>query len=131
MAALRTKADYLVFLDGDCVPHRNWLQQHRKLAQPSHFVNGSRVLLSPTLTQGVEQGQVELSSLTGLDWVRAWLRGDSNKLTHLVTWPGSFARYQADFQWKGIRSCNFGVWRSYFFAVNGFDESFRGWGTGA
>lgn len=30
MAALRTQADYRVFLDGDCVPHPHWLQQHRE-----------------------------------------------------------------------------------------------------
>lgn len=128
MAALRTKADYLIFLDGDCVPHPDWLQRHRKLAEPGHFVNGSRVLLSPTLTERVERGQVELASMTRRDWVRAWLRGDSNKLTHLVAWPGSFARYQSDFKWRGIRSCNLGVWRKDHFSVNGFDESFSGWG---
>lgn len=128
MAALRTQADYLVFLDGDCVPHPNWLQQHRVLAQPAHFVNGSRVLLSPALTEQVEQGRIELAHMTSGDWIRARLRGDCNKLSHLVTWPASFARYQADFKWRGIRSCNFGVWREDYFAVNGFDENFSGWG---
>lgn len=128
MAALRTQADYLVFLDGDCVPHPNWLQQHRVLAQPVHFVNGSRVLLSPALTEQVEQGRIELAHMTSGDWIRARLRGDCNKLSHLVTWPVSFARVQADFKWRGIRSCNFGVWREDYFAVNGFDESFSGWG---
>ena len=128
MAALRAQADYLVFLDGDCVPHPRWLQQHRTLAESRHFVNGSRVLLSATFTKQVEQGQVALASMTWRDWLRAWLRGDSNKLTHLVNWPGSVARYQAKFKWRGIRSCNFGVWRKDYFAVNGFDERFSGWG---
>jgi predicted glycosyltransferase involved in capsule biosynthesis len=35
---------------------------------------------------------------------------------------------ESAFRWKGIRSCNFGVWRRDFEAVNGFDETFSGWG---
>ena len=30
MAALRTQVDYRVFLEGDCVAHPHWLQQHRE-----------------------------------------------------------------------------------------------------
>jgi predicted glycosyltransferase involved in capsule biosynthesis len=37
-------------------------------------------------------------------------------------------RKYGSFQWKGIRSCNMGVWRQDFEAVDGFDESFVGWG---
>ncbi|MCC8179787.1 MAG: glycosyl transferase family 2, partial [Planctomycetes bacterium] len=29
---------------------------------------------------------------------------------------------------RGIRSCNFGVWRTDALMVNGFDEQFFGWG---
>ncbi len=128
MAALRTDADYLLFLDGDCVPRPDWLRQHRALAQPGYLVNGSRVLLSPGLTQQVEQGAVELVRWTWKDWLRARWRGDCNKLTHLLPVTGSWGRVQRAFKWKGIRSCNLAVWRADFVAVNGFDESFFGWG---
>jgi glycosyltransferase involved in cell wall biosynthesis len=128
LAAVRSSAEYVVFLDGDCVPQPNWLRQHRALAEPGHFLNGSRVLLGPALTQRVERGEVKLSSLSALDWLRARMQGDCNKLTHLLPWPASLARHQAHFRWKGIRSCNFGLWRSDLVAVNGFDESFSGWG---
>jgi len=56
------------------------------------------------------------------------IAGDVNKLTHILQWPGAPFRVQPRFRWKGIRSCNFGVsWRD-FEAVNGFDETFAGWG---
>jgi glycosyltransferase involved in cell wall biosynthesis len=128
LAAVRSTADYLIFLDGDCVPHAHWLQQHRALAKSGCFVNGSRVLLSPGLSRRVEQGQLDLSSLTTADWLRARLQGDCNTLKHLISWTGAPGRYHARFQWKGIRSCNFGVWRDDLLAINGFDESFSGWG---
>ena len=128
MAAQRANVDYLLFLDGDCVPRTDWLQQHRRLAQPGCFVNGSRVLLDLELTRKVEAGDVDLAKWDWSDWVGARLRGHCNKLAHLLTWPGTLGRYQARFKWKGIRSCNFALWRSDLRAVNGFDESFSGWG---
>lgn len=128
MAAARVQAEYLVFLDGDCVPHPHWLSQHRALAEQGCFVNGSRVLLNPTLTQQVESQAVELSTWGRTQWLAARGRGQCNKLTQLVQWPSLPGRRHRAFQWKGIRSCNFALWRQDFVAVNGFDESFKGWG---
>jgi predicted glycosyltransferase involved in capsule biosynthesis len=30
--------------------------------------------------------------------------------------------------WENAMTCNLGVWKTDFVAVNGFDESFEGWG---
>ncbi|HSV83336.1 MAG TPA: glycosyltransferase [Ramlibacter sp.] len=128
LGAAAAEADYLVFLDGDCVPNPAFVRQHARLAATGHFVNGSRVLLSPELTARVLAGQMDLSQLDNGDWLRLRLAGDVNKLTHLVHWPGAPFRVQPRFRWKGIRSCNFGVAWSDFLGVNGFDETFSGWG---
>lgn len=128
LAAARSGSDYLIFLDGDCVPNARFVEMHRRLARPGHFVNGSRVLLGERLTQRVTAGEVDLLSLSVLDWLRLRLDGGSNKLTHLWRWPGAPFRLDEEFRWKGIRSCNFGLWYRDFQAVNGFDETFSGWG---
>ena len=60
--------------------------------------------------------------------MRLRLAGDANKLSQLLRWPGAPLRTGRRFHWKGIRSCNFGLWYGDFEAVNGFDESFSGWG---
>ena len=128
LGAAQARADYIVFMDGDCVPNERFVEQHERLAAPGHFVNGSRVLLSPRLTREVVDGRMELSRLDGAGWLRLWLAGDVNKLTHLLHWPQAPFRVEPRFRWKGIRSCNFGVsWRD-FEAVNGFDEVYSGWG---
>src|SRR5262245_12021360 len=33
-AAAHTRADYLVFTDGDCIPPRSFVRRHRLLAEP-------------------------------------------------------------------------------------------------
>jgi GT2 family glycosyltransferase len=128
LGALHAGADYLVFLDGDCVPNRRFVDMHARLAAPGAFVNGSRTLLGQALTARVLSGEVDLSGLHPADWLRLRMRGEVNKLTHLLAWAGAPGRLQPHFRWKGIRSCNLGVWYGDLQAVNGFDQAFSGWG---
>lgn len=128
LGAAAARAGYVVFMDGDCVPNPRFVEQHALLAEAGHFVNGSRVLMSPELSRQTVDGTMDLSQLDALDWLRLRLAGDVNKLTHLVHWPGAPFRGEARFRWKGIRSCNFGLAWSDFEAVNGFDEVYAGWG---
>lgn len=128
LAASLATGDYLVFLDGDCVPNRSFVDQHARLAESGCFVNGSRVLLGENLTREVTSGTIDLLRCTAPFWLTARIRGDSNKLLHLALWPWRLFRVKQGFEWRGIRSCNLGVWRSDFVGVNGFDEVFEGWG---
>lgn len=128
LGAMAARADYIVFMDGDCIPNRGFAGAHRQLAGEGFFVNGSRVLLSERLTQHVLQGDVDPAALGAAAWLRLRLAGDVNKLTHLLRWPGAPLRVEPRFLWKGIRSCNFGVWYRDLRAANGFDETFQGWG---
>jgi glycosyltransferase involved in cell wall biosynthesis len=127
-AALHASGQYLVFLDGDCVPGPAFAQSHRGLAETGCFVNGSRVLLKRELTESVLSDQTHLAEMPASFWLRAWVRGQANKVHHLVPWPLSWRGSHSEFSWRGIRSCNFGLWREDFLAVNGFDQVYQGWG---
>jgi len=128
LGALSSLGRYLVFLDGDCVPNPKFVEAHEALAQKGCFVNGNRVLLSERLTQQVTSGKVDLTQAAAMDWFVWRLKGDINKLAHLVYWPQAPGRRETKFRWKQIRSCNFALWKDDFLTVNGFDESFEGWG---
>lgn len=119
---------YIVFMDGDCVPEVDFIARHKVLAQAGYFVNGSRVLLSPALTQRVLLGAEQICGRSWLYWLRQRLLGHASKLTHLLRLSDGARRVEQVFSWKGIRSCNMGVWKSDFERVDGFDESFIGWG---
>ena len=128
LAASHATGEYLVFLDGDCIPSRGFVAQHERIAEAGCFVNGSRVLLNQRMTAQVINNVVDLPAQPVSFWLHARLRGDANKLSHIVSWPRKLLRVKKSFKWRGIRGCNLGVWKKDFLNVNGFDESFEGWG---
>jgi len=125
---LAAVGDYIVFLDGDCIPRRDFIAQHRKLARRGYLVSGSRVLLSAALTGRVLASGLDLERQGWIAKLRLRLVGDINKFPQLLfTWPDIF-RARKSFSWRRIKSCNLAIWRSDLDMVNGFDEGFVGWG---
>jgi GT2 family glycosyltransferase len=123
-----SSGSYIVLLDGDCVPETDFVRQHRRLREEGCFVNGSRVMLSERLTKKAITGQTKVYGRGIFFWLGQRFSGGASKLGSLLRLPDFAGRTHTDFQWKGIRSCNMGVWRKDYEAVNGFDESFVGWG---
>ena len=125
---LAATGDYIIFLDGDCVPQRDFIARHRALAQPGHLVSGSRILLGQALTERALRAHIDVAGLTLGQRLRARLSGDMNKVIQtMLRWP-DVGRVRRKFSWRRIKSCNLAVWKSDLVTVNGFDESFTGWG---
>ena len=125
---LAATGDYIIFLDGDCIPQRDFIARHRALAQPGFLVSGSRILLSQRFTEQVLAEHIDVPALGLFDKLRYRLRGDMNKVLQLMLrWP-DLGRVRRKFSWRRIKSCNLAVWRADLEKVNGFDESFVGWG---
>ncbi len=125
---LAATGDYIIFLDGDCVPQRDFIARHRALAQPGFLVSGSRILLSQALTERALRDGIDVAGLGIMERLQLRLAGDMNKvLQTMLRWP-DVGRVRRKFSWRRIKSCNLGVWKSDLLKVNGFDESFTGWG---
>jgi glycosyltransferase involved in cell wall biosynthesis len=50
-AAAQAKGDYLVFLDGDCIPLISFIQRHLQLMEEGWMVSGNRILLNASITK--------------------------------------------------------------------------------
>lgn len=134
VAMIRNKAvskacgDYLLFLDGDCVPPTTFVNRHQYLAEKGWFVNGNRILLGQTLTaQITTQGQ-QIQHWSYQTWLSARIKGQINRLLPLYYLPLGIIRKLNKQQWQGVKTCNLGIWKQDFLAVNGFEESYQGWG---
>ena len=125
---LAARGNYLVFLDGDCIPQRDFIAQHRKLAQRGYMVTGSRVLLSESFTARVLAERIDLPGASGAAKFGFRLRGHMNKVLQLLLRLPDIGRGTKRFSWRRIKGCNLAMWRSDLETINGFDESFKGWG---
>ena len=127
-AAREADADLLLFIDGDCLLRPGVVAEHRRLAEPGCAVAGNRILLSPRLTEAVEQGRVDPVAWGPKDWAKARLLGDVERLWPLVTLPGHAWRRLRPVHWLQMRGCNMAVERKDFERINGFEEHISGWG---
>jgi glycosyltransferase involved in cell wall biosynthesis len=127
-AAARAGGEYLVFLDGDCIPRPGFIARHRALAERGWMVAGNRILLSPRFTARALRERLPLHAWSAAQWRAARRSGAINRtlpLAHLGLGP---LRKVAAHRWQRVRTCNLGVFGDDFRRVQGFDETFEGWG---
>ena len=119
-AISKSNGDYIVLIDGDMILHPEFINDHINNAQPSYFVQGSRVLLTQDKTkQALDQQKINFSLLSnGLKNRKNAIH--SNSLSRLFSNKKNTLR--------GIRSCNLAFFKQDFISVNGFNNEFEGWG---
>jgi len=113
--------DYLVFLDGDCVPHPRFIADHRALAERGCWVQGRRCFVRAPFVAEFTPGKTAV-------WQWA-LRGRISRPHKSLRLP--FPVVFRNQKQRGILGCNMAYWRDDVLAVNGFDESYVGRGMGA
>lgn len=126
-AAKVAKSDYLIFIDGDCVLPRYFIQSHMVLSEQGKFITGNRVLLTKKGTEKILQKKMSLPKLSFLAWGMWRVLGYVNRISPLLRIK-SFPRNRKANKWEGAKSCNLSLHKVDFAAVNGFDEAFQGWG---
>jgi len=120
LAIARAASAYLLFQDGDTIPHPAFVADHLRLARPGTFVQGHRALIEQLAAAFFGQGEF------AADRRRAVFRRQLRGLKHAYRWPWAACRYRTDL--RGIRGCNLAIWRDDLIKVNGYNEAFTGWG---
>ncbi len=121
-AVKRASGDYIVFLDGDCIPGSRFISDHISLAEQGCFFQGKRVLLDRKASGFFEGSRSR-------DWsylLRVTMSGRLSNFHHLLRVP-LFPALRSR-RLRGAKGCNFALYRKDLVAVNGFNEDFVGWG---
>ncbi len=127
-AVAQARGEYLIFIDGDCIPTFSFVRAHMRLAEPGWFVAGNRVLMSKDFTQRVLEEPLPVHLWTFLHWVYCRTRGWINRIVPLIPLPdGNFRKRNARRR-EGAKTCNLAVWRADLLRINGLDERYEGWG---
>jgi glycosyltransferase involved in cell wall biosynthesis len=128
LAVANSTGNYLIFLDGDCLVFSDFIKNHIALSEPDWMVIGSRILCNVALTKEIESKKKNPLNWGFLEWVYSSAIKEVNRIFPLIRLPNIPLRKLRSLRWEGVRTFNLGVWRKDFIAVNGFDESFQGWG---
>ena len=120
--------EYLLFIDGDCFPHRDWVRDHLLSAKPGRVLCGRRVKLGPRYSAGLNANELRAGKWDG--WPPRDLRqsqraGDSLRVALGIRLPRLLARSLHPFS-RRLMGCNFSLPRPAFEEVNGFDEAWPG-----
>jgi glycosyltransferase involved in cell wall biosynthesis len=131
-AIAAARSAYLIFSDGDCLPHAEFLADHMEAKEEGYYLCGRRVESSERWTaqlalRDVEEGRYERVS------VRLWwdgLLGRAKRVEDGLRFESPRVRNILHGSDRGMLGSNFSVHRAPLIAINGFDEAYDGPGCG-
>lgn len=133
-AVVYSESDYLIFLDGDCIPHRDFIKAHRVNACENTVLTGRRVHLSRKLSERIDVGFIISDGFRKLSRKAfADSFGGDNPTTTAeegFVIKSSLIRRLTSARNSRIVGCNFSVWKPMLLKINGFDENYTGAGIG-
>lgn len=121
--------EYLVFIDGDCVLHHKFMENHIRYASPEHVLAGKRVKLGPQYSDLFRDNIKDLRTLERrVTKESGAVKNDGGRFIeegyyiNPDSWLGFIPKLRRMSQLKG---CNMSFHRETIARINGFDEDYK------
>ena len=127
-AIVASKTNYLVFIDGDCIPHRAFIEEHISNRKIKTALAGRRVNLSEEVSsmlnyENVKDGYLEKRLFPIMVW--GSIRGRGNRIENGIYFKSTIIRKIINKKERGILGSNFSLFKKDIVNINGFDERYR------
>lgn len=109
-----SESEYLIFIDEDCVLHRNFVNEYIKNINENTCLFGRRVMLGEKLTEKIIKHKKNINIFN-------IYFSDSRRNEEGIYIP--FIRHRK--KGKGIVGSNFGINKNILIEINGFDERYE------
>jgi len=131
-AVRAARAEYLVFIDGDCIPAKDFLLDHWQEHESRRVLLGRRVETSERWSAALNPGSVGRGEFERFTWeeLRDALAGRSLRVEDGIRMRSRLLRRVLLRSVRGMLGSNFSVARRDLVAINGFDELYDGPGCG-
>ena len=126
-AVLASSSDYIIFIDGDCVPHSQFIREHFEHKKEGTCFTGRRVNLSPKITSLLTESNIKNGWLEKrlLFLVIDGLLGKSYDVEKGFYTSNPIIRNLLNMKERGILGCNFSLYKNDLLKINGFDERYE------
>ncbi|CAL2064411.1 glycosyltransferase [Tenacibaculum sp. 190524A05c] len=112
-----SNGETLVFIDGDCIPHKHFVKAYIENVQDNVMLKGRRVMLGEKITENIQKNKT-IEPLKGLS---VFFSDSGKKKEAIYLGNKSLLLTMKD---KGLLGCNWGIQKKHLIDVNGFDEDY-------
>jgi glycosyltransferase involved in cell wall biosynthesis len=126
-AIAAANSDYIIFIDADCIPHSNFVEEHVSYSEKGNCLTGRRVNLSQKYTwtlssQKVRDGLIEKNNFA---LITDSLFGESFYVEKGFYFNSRLLRKIFNKKERGLLGCNFSLFKEDMVNINGFDERYE------
>ena len=125
----KSSGDYLIFIDGDVVLHKRFVEGHIYCSKPKRVCAGKRASLGEKYSQKIYDGILTIDELAD-SYIRKIIPLHKDNVKHyengIYIKPESFL-YNNLIQKRRvtITGCNFSCYKKDFESINGFNEDYK------
>lgn len=120
---IKSRTEKLVFIDGDCVPHKHFVKNYINLLKEGYLFEGRAVMLDKKTTTYLKDKQ----SLKKLNLLNL-LFTNSCKIKEAIYFP--LFPLSSRIRGRGLVGRNWGIYKKHLIEVNGFDMDYVYAGVG-
>ena len=122
-AIVESRGEYLIFTDGDCIPHPDFVRNHVELSAENTLLSGGYFKLPLDLSRAITKQDILAGDSTRPGWLLRHGVAFTPKISKLFSHPLVGAILDAltitRATWNGHSSS---TWKKHVIATNGFDE---------
>jgi glycosyltransferase involved in cell wall biosynthesis len=123
---IAAKSDYIIFIDGDCIPHPEFIKEHFYNRETGICLTGRRVNLSQKFSNQLTSELIEKGFLENvkLNLILDGIFGRSFDVEKGFYFNNEFMRKYFNKKKRGLLGCNFSIHKDALIKINGFDERY-------
>lgn len=127
-AVLASSGEYLIFIDGDCIPYSTFVEGHVVLAERGKVLSGRRVNLPKKLSEMAKYEKISLAKIerNPLRFFHLFFDKEVRFKQGIRLNPGGlwYKILSKRNPCASILGCNFSCFKKDLLEINGFDESY-------
>ncbi|WED21985.1 glycosyltransferase [Vibrio sp. JC009] len=120
-------SDYVIFIDGDCIPQSGFVEDHLSNKVQNHILNGRRVDLPAQLGEQLysQSNPENFFNRNVFKILALYLKSQGKNIEKGFRIKNRFLSNQLNRKDKGIVGCNFSAFKADLEKINGFDNRYE------